>query len=262
VHLYIFAGFFAPAWATSGAVTDTFTVPYGPVSGQLLLPMPWDQVYLGHWFDFLKLVSQRYGNHPSFLMIGAAGPTSVSEEFTEPIDRPSIVKWMYHGYTSTRYLAAWQQTFQTYAKLFPNQYVSLSHGHGVPISAGGAYSPDEPARTVPMLVGEGLSTLGAQFVYQSSALRGYAYHEDAFHSVLDYNGSCPTGFLLSTSCETAAAAMGAAGNPPLALQLTIQRGMQVNSITGKHADYIEVHAIDVDSADLQPVLRWGASLFP
>ena len=31
--------------------------------------------------------------------------------------------------------------------------------------------------------------------------------------------------------------------------------------TNKHADYIEIYAEDVEAADLQPVLRWGASLF-
>ena len=98
-------------------------------------------------------------------------------------------------------------------------------------------------------------------MFQSSALRGNDHHEDDIQMVISYNGRCATGFLLSTSCEGAAAAMGAIGNPPLALTRTIMNGMQVNPSTGKHADYIEVHAIDVDSADLQPVLRWGASLF-
>jgi hypothetical protein len=55
--------------------------------------------------------------------------------------------------------------------------------------------------------------------------------------------------------------MGAAGNPRLALTRSISNGMQLNTITGKRADYIEIHAEDVDAEDLQPVLKWGASLF-
>ncbi len=54
--------------------------------------------------------------------------------------------------------------------------------------------------------------------------------------------------------------MGAAGNPPLALMRSITNGMRLNDL-GKHIDYIEIHSDDVDAADLQPVLRWGASLF-
>ena len=264
VHLYIFPGFWTPAWALQGAEKAPFNVTYGPGAGETrCLPMPWDPVYLGNWFAFLKLVNERYGDRPEFLMIGSGGPTSESDEFTEPdLHALEIGKWQAHHYTATKYVEAWQQTFQMYAKLFPNQYVSLSHGAGVPINGSGAYDLSEPLRTTTEVIGEGLSTLGAQFVFQSSALRGDAHMEDAIQRVISYNGRCATGFLLSTSCENDAGAMGAAGNPPLALMRTIMNGMQVNPNTGKHAYYIEVHAVDVDAADLQPVLRWGASLFP
>jgi hypothetical protein len=78
VHLLIFPGFFSPAWALQGADQDQFEVQYGPGAGQTMwLPMPYDPVYLGNWFAFVKLLGERYGNHPAFLMIGAAGPTSV-----------------------------------------------------------------------------------------------------------------------------------------------------------------------------------------
>ena len=228
----------------------------------LPLPMPYDPVYLANWFAFLKQLADRYGNHPEFLMIAAAGPTSVSAEFTEPDSYPNdIAIWQAHHFTSTKYILAWQHTFDTYAQLFPNQYVSLSHGNGVSIDAEGAYDPDQALRTRPLVVGEGLSTLGNRFVFQSSALTGGVHHEAAIDMVVSYNARCVTGFLLSTSCEKSPAAMGAAGNPPLALQLSIMAGMQVNPNSGKHAAYIEVYSIDVDSADLQPVLRWGASLF-
>jgi len=263
VHLLIFPGFFSPAWALEGAVKDKFKIQYGPGAGQTAcLPMPWDAVYLGNWFAFVRLLSERYGDRPEFLMIGAAGPTSVSVEFTEPESWPDILKWMSHHYTATRYIEVWQQTFQTYARAFPNQYVSLSHGNGVMVNAEGVYDPTEPPRTRTELVGEALSTLGGRFVFQSSALRGNAGHVEAVDMVISYNGLCATGFQLGTDCEQNATSMGAAGNPPLALRLSIENGMRVNPITGKHADFIEVHAIDVEAADMQPVLKWGASLFP
>ena len=63
-----------------------------------------------------------------------------------------------------------------YAKLFPNQYVSLSHGEGVPINAEGEHDPNQPSRNITEVVGEALSTLGAQFVFQSSALTGNSHH--------------------------------------------------------------------------------------
>ena len=264
VHLLIFPGFWSPAWALQGAQKAKFVIQYGPGAGQsACLPMPWDPVYLGNWFAFVRLVAERYGNRPEFLMVGAAGPTSVSVEFTEPDHPMDLPIWISQRFTSTKYIQAWQRAFEFYAEVFPNQYVSLSHGNGVPINAEGVPDPNEPLRTRPEVVGEGFSTLGARFAFQSSALDGFpgTKRSEATQMVISYNGLAVTGFQLGTSCENAAEAMGAAGNPPLALALSIMNGMQPNTMNGKHADYIEVHAEDVEAADLQPVLRWGASLF-
>jgi hypothetical protein len=81
VHLEIFPGFFAPAWALQGVKTEKFTIQYGPGKGTVLsLPMPWNSAYLDRWIAFLKLLSARYGKSPAFRLIAAAGPTSVSVE--------------------------------------------------------------------------------------------------------------------------------------------------------------------------------------
>ena len=70
-----------------------FLIPYGPDHGTVAkLPMPWDPVYLDRWFAFVKQLSERYGTSPAFRMIGAAGPTSVSDEMTLPSDSPPAVR--------------------------------------------------------------------------------------------------------------------------------------------------------------------------
>jgi hypothetical protein len=227
----------------------------------MTLPMPYDPVYLANWFAFVKQLSDRYRDRPEFLMIAADGPTSVSEEFTEPRSAADITKWLAHHYTVTKYLEAWQTTFETYAKLFTNQYISMSHGYGLPINAEGVFDPRQASRTPEEVVGQAWSTLGAQFAFQSSALTGTTHMARAIEMVRSYNGLAVTGFLLATNIENQTEYMGAAGNAPLALTRTIENGMQLNPITGRHADYIEVHAVDVDEENLQPVLRWGASLF-
>src|SRR5271166_4552831 len=95
VQVAIFPGFFSPAWALEGAATDLFEIPYGPDHGTVAkLPMPWDGVYLNRWFTFVKQLGERYGRSPTFRMIAAAGPTSVSEEMTLPQSRPAIQKWL------------------------------------------------------------------------------------------------------------------------------------------------------------------------
>ena len=113
VQLDIFGGFFSPEWALAGAKTDSFPIPYGPDHGSVArLPMPWDPVYLGRWFAFMKQLSERYGRSPAFRIIAAGGPTSVSEEMTLPSNSPAAVKkWLSDGYTPAKYLGAWEKGF-------------------------------------------------------------------------------------------------------------------------------------------------------
>ena len=133
VHLIMFPGFFSPPWALEGVQTDLFEIQYGPGKGtSAKLPMPWDRVYLGRWFAFMKLLSARYGGLPAFRMIAAAGPTSVSVEMTLPNSPAAHRQWMADGYAPARYLSAWDDTFRFYAETFRNQCISLS-APGLPI---------------------------------------------------------------------------------------------------------------------------------
>jgi hypothetical protein len=54
--------------------------------------------------------------------------------------------------------------------------------------------------------------------------------------------------------------MGAAGDPPLALRRSIDKGMEPNQ-AGKRVNYLEVYEKDVLAEEMQPVLKYAASLF-
>jgi hypothetical protein len=223
VQLLVFPGFFSPAWALEGAETAQFTAPFGLAKGNAMtLPMPWDPVYLGNYFAFLKQLSDRYGNRPEFLMIAAAGPTSVCDQALLPHTTADIKLWIQHGYTSTKFIHAWQQAFEVHARLFPNQYVSLSNGSGLKINAEGVYDPSEPQRTQLEIIGEGLGTLGSQFAYQCVGLHGNGGNAGEEKLLISFNGQCVTGFQMSTTCEKDPKGMGAAGSPPLACKRTPQ----------------------------------------
>jgi hypothetical protein len=110
----------SPPWALEGAKVERFARQYGPGTGNVgNLPMPWDPVYLKNWFEYLKLVADRYGRSPAFRMIAAAGPTSITAEATLPHNPGDLPRWMAAGYTPTKYIEAWRQTFRAYAALFP-----------------------------------------------------------------------------------------------------------------------------------------------
>jgi hypothetical protein len=263
VQLLIFPGFFSPAWGLEGAKTETFPLQYGPGKGTLeRLPMPWDEVYLSHWFDFLKQLSARYGRSPAFRVVAAAGPTSVSAEFTLPGAPEDVQKWRAAGYTPSKYTEAWRKVFQVYAADFPNQYVSLSLGFGLNINERGKQDGRERKPTKEAVIEEGISLLGRRFVLQNSNLDGNPEPERGPHGVpllISYNGRIVTGLQLRTSCVHNSGNMGAEGDPPLALKKAINRGTAPND-AGHRIKYLEIYEPDVVAEEMQPVLRYGASL--
>ena len=262
VHLLIFPGFFAPAWALEGVQTEGFEIQYGPGKGTpLSLPMPWDRAYLDRWFAFLKQLSDRYGSSPAFRLIGAAGPTSVSVEMTLPELPKDLRKWQQDAYTPRKYIEAWRRAFQTYAADFPNQYVSLSMGNGININDQGRIDRSEHSRTRQAVIDEAMGLLGRRFVLQSSDLHAGPKHQHlGTELVIGYSGRIVTGLQMKTSAERGSAAMGAEGDPPLALRRSIDKGVPPDS-AGPHVNYLEIYEPDVLAAEMQPVLRYGASLF-
>jgi hypothetical protein len=264
VQLLIFAGFFSPSWALEGVKTESFPLQYGPGKGTIeKLPMPWDDLYLSRWFGFLKLLSQRYGNSPAFRVIAAAGPTSVSAEYTLPSKPEDVAIWLNANYTPSKYLAAWQKTFRVYAADFPNQYISVSMGFGLNINDRGQLDARQRKLTRQEVIDEAMAILGRRFVLQFSNLDGFpgaGPGPRAVPFVIGYNGRVVTGLQLRTSCERNSGDMGAEGNPALALQKSFDIGMQPNA-SGQHVNYLEIYEPDVLADDLQPVLRTEASLF-
>jgi hypothetical protein len=266
VQLFIFPGFFTPEWALEGVKTDSFEVPYGPYKGQVRkLPMPWDRVYLGRWFAFLKELSDRYGKSPTFRMVAADGPTSVSDEYTLPNGPTDRSKWQDDSYTPSKYLGAWEEVFRVYAADFPNQYVSLSVGGGLPINDRGEHDPHEHLRTKQAIVERAIGVLGRRFALQlndvhagPTQLRSDSDAEDQF--VIGYIGRIVTGFQMKTTAEHNRGGMGAAGDPPAALRKSINLAMETNT-AGQHVDFLQIYEPDVRADEMQPVLQYAASLF-
>ncbi len=264
VQLLIFPGFFSPPWASEGVRSLMFPIQYGPGKGTVeKLPLPWDNVYLGHWFGFLKELSARYGQTRAFRVVAAAGPTSVSAEFTLPHKPDELREWRAAGYTPDRYIEAWHRVLREYAVDFPNQFVSLSLGTGLNIDEEGRRDVRAAKPTKQAIVDVAIGILGRRFALQNSNLDGNPEPRRGPHGVpfvIGYNGRIVTGFQLRTSCLRNSGDMGAEGDPPLALRRAIARGTQPNG-GGRRVDYLEIYEPDILAEEMQPVLRDAASLF-
>jgi hypothetical protein len=260
VQLCIYPGFFAPMWALEGVKTDQFAVQYGPGKGTVLsLPMPWDSLYLTRWFAFLRELGDRYGKSPAFRLVAADGPTSVSEEMTLPREPK---KWQNDSYTPRKYIGAWQKVFQVYAADFPNQSISLAVGEGLNINDQGKIGPGEGMRTRQTIIDQAMGLLGQRFLLENHDLHAGPEQQPATNFVMSYSGRIITGLEMRCASKlgTCSAGMGAEGDPPLALRRSIDLGMQPNS-AAHHVNYLEIYEPDVLAIEMQPVLRYGASLF-
>lgn len=222
--------------------------------------MPWDDVYLTRWFAFVKQLSDRYGESPAFRVVAADGPTSVSAEFTLPNNPEDVRTWLNVGYTPHKYIAAWQKTFQVYAADFPNQYVSLSVGSGLNINEQGKIQPREGVRTRDDVIDQAIGLLRRRFVLQNSDLHAGMDQHPVTDFVMSYSGRVITGLQMRCPAERCSSAMGAEGDPPLALRKSIDRGMEPNNAGRQHVNYLEIYEPDVLADEMQPVLRYGASL--
>ena len=254
VDLILIPGFGTPGWAMQGVQSATFAIQYGAGTGATLpLPVPWDQSYLFRWFTFLKAIADRYAGKPSFRMIATAGPTSVSSEMSLPDSPDEIVQWRKLGYTSEKYIDAWKQTFSAYASTFPHQFFSLSLHQALPI-------PDarQKASVRAQIVRLGLQ-YQSQFSLESDGLNS-SRTERTLGLVTAHSGRVLTGFMMTTAAVARSQRMGAEGDPSLALRKSIDAGMEANR-SGQRVNYLGIYEPDVVAEEMQPVLRYGASLF-
>ena len=258
VELVLIPGFGTPAWALQGVQTGTFSVLYGPGKGEdLSLPLPWDQVYLNRWFTFLRAVSARYENRPSFIKIAADGPTSITGEMTLPNTPADLCTWVEAGYTSDRIIAAWKQVFSNYAQIFPRQYFSLALFPPLPIvsktrcETGNPTGLDhaESARVSALIIALGADNYPKQFVVQENGLT--AAKDDTsignYNVVKSYSGKVVIGYQLTTSAMMNPIAMGDPDGAT-ALQKSLQIGLDA------HAQFLEVYEPDVLNPAAQSVL--------
>ncbi len=291
VQLLISPGFWSPPGVLStrnNVVTDDFHVQYGQHDNEFVaLPMPWDPVYLGDWAAFLKQVSRRYENNREFRVIAAAGPTSVSDEFTEPDhDNTEDVPQQWITTISHRpsITLRGKQFFWTTPRTFPSSMSRFPLGRAcrrltltAALFRGRLTSKPKKFPTMLQQREPRFSTrvprpwpkvsLCIKAALSTGKPHKNAAVQSAIGLLISENGYVVTGFQLGSSAENASAKQGAAGDPAVAMVLSIDTGMQQNT-NGQHVDYIEVHSEDVEAAQdgtdpaMRAVLGWAASLFP
>jgi hypothetical protein len=248
VILIVLPGAYTPAWAEEGAQTATFTSKYGSSAGQtLILPIPWDSTYLGHWYDFVRALGVRYDPNPTVVNVPAVGPTSISAEMSLPDTPEDVTQWISLGYTKDRYEAAWKQTLDIYMQTFPHKKVTLTLYPGLPI-------PNEAAReTVRQdLVDYGVRQYSAQFGIQTSGLSARKQMDPrmGYDLVKSYAGKITTGFTLGTAASVKPERLGGS-DPRTALLDTINFGLEAG------VKYLVIYEKDILDPALKSTIQYA-----
>ncbi len=157
-----------------------------------------------------------------------------------PVDTygSDIAMWQALGYTPAAYTGAWATAFQRYSAMFPNQYLSLALGNGLPIGgpqagATGAPSLLDPSQitATPLTVIRTALGYKPRFVLQENALGGTGPVRRPYEYVQANCADATTGF------QTEAPALPSVS--PSQLAAALESGVTAGG------RFIEVYAQDV-----------------
>jgi hypothetical protein len=244
VILGVLPGAFTPQWALQGVQTAQFVVDYGFMQGtNVTLPLPWDATYLSRWFEFVRVLGQRYDANPAVVNVPAAGPTSISEEMSLPKDPAAVAKWKQLGYTLKKYEGAWQQALAAYVQSFPTTQISLTFYPGLPI-------PDASAETATRvdLANFAFTHYGRSVAFQENGLSARkASPALGYDLVQQYSAKTTVGFEMGTSGTEKPERMGGT-TAASALQASVALGLKAG------VQFLEIYEKDALNPDLQSIL--------
>lgn len=99
---------------------------YGTRGDTLKIPVPWDNVFLSAWEDFIAAFGNRYAKAGNIAMIHVTGPTAHSAEMHLPKSGKDRQKWKSIGYTPEKLIGSWSRCIDAFAKSFPETPVVLN----------------------------------------------------------------------------------------------------------------------------------------
>ncbi len=130
VTLCVSAGTQTPNWvyeAGAGKFSFRESNPYKTSTGQgLVIPLPWDTVFLQHWRQFIATLGQKYGKEKAVVLVHMAGPANTGAELHLPKSKEDLQNWVRVGYTPQRLIEAWEKVIDAYDSAFPNTALALN----------------------------------------------------------------------------------------------------------------------------------------
>jgi Beta-galactosidase len=135
VMLRVVPGINTPEWVyQAGARPFEFSsdhLAHGEsFSKNLTMPIPWDEIYLAKWENFVRAFGQRYSGNSHIYSIQMAGGGLIAE-----MNLPKVKeKWQQVGYSDEKLVAAWKRIIDAYQRAFPDIPTNLNVNEPLPQS--------------------------------------------------------------------------------------------------------------------------------
>ncbi len=235
--LRVTAGAYTPGWVyAAGAqkVTATDQNSYHSTYGQqMTMPVPWDNVYLQKWTEFIKAFGERYRNDSSVVAIQMTGPSDAAEMYLggAGVDNNKTL-WSSYGWSPDKLVNAWKETIDAYAAAFPGKQLIIDISNPVTF--------DNPQQMVSDILSYGYQKLGAGFSVQGNWLAAKTNPSFSLYQMVEsYSSKTTVGFqMLWFVTNDPSNRMGGT------LRQAIDKGLQAG------AKYMEIYSRDLNNSSL------------
>ncbi|WP_421800521.1 PKD domain-containing protein [Haliscomenobacter sp.] len=120
VSLGIGNGPATPAWVYTAGAQKLQSAH--PILGNISLPLPWDEVFLKKWTEFVAQLGARYQQDTTITLVYITNSTSNGIEMQVPLDvTPS---WTSLGYADAKIINSWKTVMRAFKAAFPGHYLS------------------------------------------------------------------------------------------------------------------------------------------
>ena len=234
----------------------------------VVLPVPWDPVFLREWDRLVQAVGRQVRCGPTLVMVKITGIAYRTDETLLPRETGrwangqgiargrrchypnDIEHWVAVGYTAEKVSRAFVGIANSFAQAFPRQALVLMTGHNgfPPLGEGG--SLDEAARGLPetSFFAYGRSTFGPRFVGQVNSLRA----DQRDDRLVEFGRTNPIGFQEAWPITGDETCIMSGGKAPCDQQTTLRRVLASAQSAG--AQYVELFKEDLVNPEFWSIL--------
>jgi Beta-galactosidase len=235
----------------------------------MMLPVPWDTIFLKEWDRLVGAVGARYAAAPSLVMVKITGIAYRTDETLLPRETGrwangqgiaqgkrchypnDIEQWGAVGYTAEKVSLAFAQIATSFARSFPRQALVLMTGHNAFPPLGEDGSPDETARELPQtrFFAYGRSAFGQRFVGQVNSLRA----DQVDNRLVEFGQTNPIGFQAAWPVTGDETCIMSGGKAPCDQQTTFRRALE--RARGAGASFVELFKEDLVNPEFAAILK-------